>query len=195
MASRPAHTRRAAFGGWHERTANATMLVPARLGIGLAFQVGHNTTLSIVASPYAAGATHHGSPRLPSVQARQLKITRGCAAPGCFVLSRQVRLTLRPALAAPALAGIAHASRRTPPLRNERGSANPKAPAHPQCLTPSIPKGSALGVSLLARLEINWRQAARSFQVFFSTVLNLCRFVTACRPHKAAPAGVSRGAL
>ena len=38
-ASRPAQTRRASFGGWHERTANATMLVPARLGVGLAFQV------------------------------------------------------------------------------------------------------------------------------------------------------------
>jgi hypothetical protein len=48
QASRPANTKRASFGGWHERTANATMLVPARLGVGLAFQVRHNSTLYLV---------------------------------------------------------------------------------------------------------------------------------------------------
>ena len=45
----------------------------------------HNSTLYLIASPYAAGATHDGSPRLPGVQARQLNITRGCAVPGFAV--------------------------------------------------------------------------------------------------------------
>jgi hypothetical protein len=42
----------------------------------------HNSTLYLFAAPYAAGATHHGRHRLPGFQARQLNITRGCAAPG-----------------------------------------------------------------------------------------------------------------